>query len=127
MSELKLGDILTSVNTKNSLFTEEQAKPAYIPYVINRSMSYFMDTVMFANEMNQSSDCPQYLQYLFYRYGIRKGRRFSKWHKSEDSKYLDLVKEYYGYSTEKAQAALKLLTDEQLEIIRTKLDTGGRK
>lgn len=127
MNELKLGDILNSVNSKNTMFTEEETKPAYVPFVVNRTLSYFMDTVMFANEVNQYPDCPPHLQYLFYRHGVRKGRRFSKWHKSDDSKYLDLVKEYYQYSTEKARAALKLLTDEQLEIIRTKLDTGGRK
>ena len=98
----------------------------YPPYVINKCMSQHMDTIMFANEMNQHQGLDKKLQYDFFINIVRPRKRFSPWGKKQKVKDLELVKQYYGYSTEKALQALRILSPEQLEIIRDKLNKGGK-
>jgi hypothetical protein len=82
---------------------------------------------MFANEMNMNHGLPSKLQYDFLLNSVRKRKRFSPWIKKEKIQDLDAVKSYYGYSNEKAQQALKILTKDQINYIKSKLDVGGKR
>jgi hypothetical protein len=125
----ELKHYLNSINyDKNNLMDEdEEAIKSYPPYIINRCFSGFMDTVLYANEMNMTSHLDSKMQYDFYINSLRKRKRFSPWLKKDSLKDLELVKQYYGYSNEKAKTALGLLTKEQINYIKSKLDTGGKK
>lgn len=90
-------------------------------------MSHHIDSVMFANEMNRySSVLDNQLQFDFFINTLRPRSRFSPWGKKDKVEDLDLVKKYYGYNNEKAADALRILTLDQLEHIRRKLNTGGK-
>ena len=90
-------------------------------------MSGHLDTVLFANEMNLNHHLPPDMQYSFFLNSVRKRKRFSPWLRKDEIKDLDLVKRYYGYSNEKAKQALRILTNEQLNFIKSKFETGGTK
>ena len=125
---MKPFDYLNSINTnKNDIMDSDEAEKIYNPYLINRSLSYFRDTVLISNEMNRHHHVDNKLQYHFLLNIVRGRKRFSKWIKPEVVDDIDVVKEYYGYSTEKARSVLPLLSSEELDIIRTKVDKGGRK
>lgn len=122
-------DYVNAINmSKKDLMTgsedDTQAEKDYVPYLVNRALSYFPDTVFFANDMNRRPDIDKKLQFHFLLNSIRPGKRFSKWTKKEDSNDLQVVMKYYGYSIDKAKQALPLLSDEQLSIIRTILTSG---
>ena len=125
MADLK--DWLNSINlTKEDITRDDpQLIKKYSPFIINKCMSGHLDTVMFANEMNLQSHLAKDLQYQFYLNSIRKKKRFSPWLRKDKIKNLDVVKSYYGYSNEKAIQALKILTKEQLNYIKAKIDVGG--
>jgi len=125
---LELKDWLNSINqTKKNLIDEDPSlEKEYNPYIINRIYSGNLDSVMFANEMNKYSFLPKKIQYDFYLNSLRSKKRFSPWLRKDKIKDLDYVKRYYGYSNEKAQQALKILTKEQLNFIRSKFETGGK-
>ena len=126
--EIPLKDYLNSINLKQGDLTEdERAMKKYPAYVINKCLMHHIDTVMHSNEMNASGHLDNDLQYQYYLYSIRKSKRFSPWDKKSKDSDLDIVKKYYGYNTEKAQQAMKILTREQLEVIETKLNTGGNR
>ncbi len=126
--EYPLKDYLNSINLKQGdLSGDERAMKKYPAYVINKCLSSFIDTVMHANEMNASSHLDNDLQYQYFIHSVRKSKRFSPWDKKSKDCDLDLVKQYYGYNNEKAQQAMRILTKEQLEVIKLKLNTGGRK
>lgn len=127
MTELK--DWLNSINQnkKNIMDEDPSSIKEYAPYIINRCLSGHIDCLMYANEMNKYSSLDKKLQYDFFINIIRKKKRFSPWLKQEKIKDLELVKSYYGYSNEKAKQALKILTKEQLDFIKSKLETGGTK
>jgi hypothetical protein len=126
MTELK--DWLNSINqTKKNIIDEDPSlEKEYNPYIINRIYSGHLDSVMFANEMNKYSFLDKKIQYDFYLNSLRSKKRFSPWLRKDKIKDLDYVKRYYGYSNEKAQQALKILTKEQLNFIRLKFETGGK-
>jgi len=122
---LELKDWLNSINfTKEDL--SEHIK-SYPPYIINRCLSGHLDCVMYANEMNKYPGLDKDMQYSFYINTLRKKKRFSPWIKKDKIENLESVKQYYGYSNEKAQQALKILSNEQINFIKKKLDTGGTK
>jgi hypothetical protein len=125
----ELKDWLNSINfQKNDLQDEDPtAIKQYSPYIINRCLSGFIDTIMYANEMNINNHLDGRLQYLYYLNTIRKKKRFSPWLKKDKINDLELIKQYYGYSNEKAKSALSLLNKEQINLIRKRLDTGGKK
>jgi len=121
-------DYLNSINhSKQDIMVDDLAEKAYVPFVINRSLSYFPDTVVFANEMNRHHHLDNKLQFDFLINIVRKRKRFSKWNKPELDSDIEAIKEYYGYSNEKARQALSLLSSDQINIIRKKVDKGGRK
>jgi hypothetical protein len=126
--DIPLKDYLNSINLKQGDLSEDPlAMKKYPAFVINKCMGGHIDTVMNANQMNACDHLDKDLQYLYYLHSIRKSRRFSPWDKKSKCDDLDLVKRYYGYNTEKAQQALNILSQEQLKIIASKLNTGGRK
>tara|TARA_Y100001935_G_scaffold184491_1_gene153075 strand:+ start:76 stop:459 length:384 start_codon:yes stop_codon:yes gene_type:complete len=127
MTELK--DWLNSINfTKEDLIAEDpDAINKYPPYIINRCLSGHIDCVMFANEMNKFPNLDKDLQYSFYLNTLRKKKRFSPWLRKDKVTDLEIVKQYYGYSNEKASNALKILTPDQINFIKQRLDIGGNK
>ena len=100
---------------------------AYSAFMVNRGLSYFADTTLIANEMNRYHHLDKKLQYQFLINIIRKRKRFSKWNKPELVKDVDVVKEYYGYSNEKARQVLSLLSSDQMNNLREKVFKGGRR
>jgi predicted RNA-binding protein with EMAP domain len=119
-------DILKAINeTKEDVLQTEQDEKKYSSFIINRGLSFFLDTIFQANEMNQKHYLDARLQFDYLLNTVRQKKRYGKWLKAEKLKDLDLVREYYGFGNEKAKDALDILSDEQLAIIREKLHPGG--
>ena len=106
---------------------DDICEKAYNSFMVNRGLSYFPDTIIIANEMNRHHQTDNKLQYQFLINMIRKRKRFSKWAKAQKESDIDAVKEYYGYSNEKARQALTLLSPDQITIIKNKVSKGGRR
>jgi hypothetical protein len=120
-------DYVNSINySKKDIMVDDITEGSYNPFMTNRSLSYFQDTVFFANEMNRYHHLDNKLQFQFLLNIVRKRKRFSKWNKPELDSDIDVVKEYYGYSNEKARQALTLLSPSQIEELRKKVSKGGR-
>jgi len=116
-------DIIKSISsTKKNILENEKD---YNAFMVNRGLSYFPDTVIYANEMNKYHHLDTRLQFDFLINIVRKRNRFSKWNKSIESENINAIKEYYGYSNEKARDVLPLLSDENLKTIRGKIQHGG--
>lgn len=125
MSDLFKDTIPSILQTKKSVITEEN-EGDYVPFVVNKALSFHRDCVLYANEMNKLPNTDKLLQYHYLLNSIRGYKRpFQKWHKKETIENLDAVKEYYNYSNEKAKDALSVLTDDQLNEIKKKLFKGG--
>jgi hypothetical protein len=122
---MELKDWLNSINFNKEDLSEDIS--SYPPYIINKCLSAHIDCVLFANEMNMHHQLDKDMQYLFYLNSLRKKKRFSPWLRKDKVKDLECVKQYYGYSNEKASQALKILTKEQLTFIKKRLDIGGTK
>ena len=124
----ELKDWLNSINlSKKNLIDEDPSlEKEYPAYIVNRCFSGHLDAIMFANEMNQYHFLPKKMQYDFYLNTLRKKKRFSPWLRKDKVTDLECIKKYYGYSNEKASQALKILTKEQLNFIRSKFDIGGK-
>ena len=119
---------LNEINyVKNDIIVDDITEKQYIPFMVNRSLSYFNDTVLIANEMNIHHHLDNRLQFDFLINIVRKRKRFSKWFKPETESDVEVVKSYYGYSNEKAYQALTLLTKSQIEELKKKVNKGGRK
>ena len=112
---------------KSNIMVDDITEKAYNAFMVNRGLSYFNDTVLYANEMNRHHHLDNRLQFDFLINIIRKRKRFSKWIKPDTVSDVEVVKEYYGYSNEKARQALTLLTPEQITMIKQKVYKGGRK
>ena len=113
-------------DTKHNLMDEDlEVEKDYIPFLVNRSLGYFMDTIMYANEMNRFNSLDYKLQYDFLLNIIRPRKRYSKWLKKSKNDNIDLIKKFYGYSYTKAKDVVDILSEDQIEHIRSKLDTGG--
>jgi hypothetical protein len=125
----ELKDWIDSVAFNKNNLTEEDPTTIkeYAPYIVNRCLSGHIDCIMFANEMNMNHHLPKDMQYFFYPNSLRKKKRFSPWIRKDKVKDLECVKQYYGYSNEKASQALKILNKEQLEFIKKRLEKGGTK
>lgn len=117
-------DIIPSIlHTKKNVLEEEKD---YAPFIVNRAISYHYDCILFANQMNSNPHLDKKLQYDYYINKVRPYKRpYQKWQKREESDRLDLVKEYYGYSNERAKEALTILTDVQIDEIKRRLYKGG--
>ena len=119
---------LNAINdTKQNIMVDDITEKAYNSFIVNRGLSYFKDTVIFANEMNRNHHLDSRLQFDFLINIIRKRKRFSKWIKPDTASDVEVVKEYYGYSNQKARQVLTLLTTEQINELKKKVYKGGRK
>ena len=119
---------LNAINdTKQNIMVDDITEKAYNSFIVNRGLSYFKDTVIFANEMNRNHHLDSRLQFDFLINIIRKRKRFSKWIKPDIASDVEVVKEYYGYSNEKARQVLTLLSPEHINELKRKVTTGGRK
>lgn len=121
-------EFLNEINYgKKDIMVDDITEKQYNPFMVNRSLSYFNDTVLMANEMNTNHHLDSRLQFDFLINIVRKRKRFSKWFKPESESDVEVVKEYYGYSNEKAYQALTLLTKDQIDELKKKVNKGGRK
>jgi len=121
-------EYLNSINhKKNNLMVDEDTEKGYAPFMVNRGLSYFQDTVLFANEMNTRSHIDNKLQYDFLREGIRSKKRFSKWIKKTSPASIETIKEYYGYSDAKAEAIADMVSPEDLKAMKKHLSKGGKR
>lgn len=123
----ELKDYLYSINQskKNLLDIDPEAVQQYPPFIINKCLSSFTDSILYANEMNRYPEMDKKMQYDFFINTLKPRKRFSPWVKKETLEHLELVKQYYGYNHNKSLAALRILTKSQLEEIKKLLDKGG--
>ena len=122
-------DFLNAINydKKNLIKDEPTVESDYNAFMVNRGLSYFNDTVLYANMMNGFAGLDSKIQFDFYLHAIPKRKRFSKWaKKSAQTETLRLIMDYYKYNEERALEALSLLSDEQIKIIEDKMYKGGR-
>ena len=122
-------DYLNAINheKKNLMDTDDEMwEKKYPPFIINKCLAPFPDTIMLVNEMNKHHHLDKKLQFDFLLNSLRTRKRFTPWLQASKQKNLEYVKEYYGYNNEKAKSALKLLDDEQIKTIKDSLNKGGR-
>jgi len=120
-------DFLNAINdTKVNVMVDDIAEKQYLPFMVNRGLSYFLETVLYANEMNRNYHQFERLQFDYLINSVSRKRRFSKWLKPTESADLLIVKEHYGYSNEKARSALTILSSEQLNELKKRTFKGGR-
>jgi hypothetical protein len=121
-------EYLKAINeTKKDIMVDDVAEKEYNPFIINRGLSFFKDTILYANEMNRYHHLDHRVQFDFFINIIRKKKRWSKWVKADEVSNLELIKEYYGYSNEKAKSALSLMSNEQIEQIKQRIYKGGKR
>jgi hypothetical protein len=122
-------EIIPSIlQTKKSVINDDIDQKDYVPFVVNRALSFHMDCILYVNEINVHPGMDKDMQYQYLLNTIRPMRRkFQPWQKTETDKNLQYVKEYFKYSNSKAKEALRILTDEQITDIRIKIDKGGVK
>ena len=126
----ELKEYLRSINqTKENLMDSDDPmwEKKYSPYIINKCIAPFNDTIMFVNEINMRHHLENKLQYDFLLNTIRPKNRFAPWVRGSKIKDLEFIKEYYGYSNEKAKVALQILSNDQIKTIKNSLSKGGRK
>ena len=121
-------EFLNSINMtkKNLIDKDSDAESSYNPFLVNRSLSYFPDTVFMSNEMNRLHHLDNKMQYDFLINIVRKKKRFSKWDKPEQRDDIECVKRYFGYSETKAKQVVSLLSESQITTIKSKVSIGGR-
>ena len=116
-----------AINTsKQDIMIDDIAEKEYNSFIVNRSLSYFPDTVLYANEMNVNHHIDARLQFDFFINIVKKRKRFSKWFKPTELENLELIKEYYGYSNEKAKSVYKLFSNDELLTLKKRIYKGGR-
>lgn len=121
-------DFINDINSgKKNLIVDDWSEKQYNPWIINRGLSFNIETIHQANEMNCRPHLANAMQNVFLINTIRSKKRFDKWMKIVDDAEVEMIKEYYGYSNEKARQALTILTEEQKQYIKEKLYKGGRK
>ena len=120
-------DYLKSItDSKEDIMVDDLAEKDYNAFMVNRGLSYYNDTVIYANEMNKNSHIDSRMQYDFLKQIIRKRKRFSKWNKADKLADIEVIKEYYGYSRNKAYQVLPLLSKDKIDHLRKKISKGGR-
>ena len=125
----ELKDYLNAINYQktNLLDTDDEMwEKKYPPFIINKCLAPFPDTIFKVNEMNKHHQLDKKLQFDFLLNSLRTRKRFTPWLKASKQKNLEYVKEYYGYNNEKAKSALKILNDDQIKTIKDSLNKGGK-
>ena len=126
MSKKSPFDFLNSINyTKKNLIVSKDDEKEYVPFIVNRGLGYFQDTVILANEMNVNCHIDNKMQYDFLKSTVRKRKRFSKWLKAEDDEKIALLSQYFGYSSNTAKSVVDLFDDKDFNEIKKRLDKGG--
>jgi len=125
----KLGDILNSINlTKDADLIDEYNKSDYVPFLINRGLSFYPETILHANFLNSQHHLDRILQYKYYLSAIKKKKRFSKWLKNcKPSEDILIISKYYNISVNKVKEISDMITSEDLDNMRKYLDIGGSK
>lgn len=118
-------DIVNSINRGEKIELNADTEKMYVPFIINRTLSYFPDTVLAANEMNMYPDIDKNLQYDFLINIVRPAKRFAKWVKRVDSKEFEAVQQYFKFNDMRTLEVLQILSDEDIKTIRQALDPGG--
>ena len=119
-------EFIKAINeTKEDVMVDDVSEKKYSPFIVNRGLSFFMDTIFQVNELNRNHHLDSRLQFDYLLNSVRKKKRYSKWLKPEKLHDLDVVKEYYGFGNEKAKDALRILSEDQLAFIKDKLNQGG--
>jgi len=119
-------DFANAINfSKDNLIVDDWSEKQYVPYIVNKALSYGADTVIPANEMNARPHLDKKLQFQFLINNIRPRKRFNKWIKAEKIESIEVIKKYYGYSTEKARQVLPLLDQSMIDSLKQKLEKGG--
>lgn len=117
-------DFLNAINTKA---VGELDIDQYNPFMVNRGLSFFQDTILWANEMNSRSHIDKKLQFDFLLNTVSKKKRFSKWFKSEKIEDVELLMDYYKVNRMRAQEMLHIISEDQINVLKDKLFLGGRK
>jgi len=124
-------DFLNDINYgKKNLMIDDidhQVEKQYLPFIVNKGLSYTMDTVIYANEMNIRPHTDKKLQFDYLINTIRRNKRFPKWMKSEEDENIKVIVEYYGYNVQRAKEVLPLHSMKELSLIKEKLNTGGER
>jgi len=124
--KMNLSEVLNAINyDKTPLLEDDLQEKAYVPFVINRSLSYFPDTILYANQVNHYNQLDKKMQFDYLRLSLRPRKRFSKWIKSQEEDDLQLIKDHYNYSNQRATEVLRVLTPNQIEDIRSLYQYGG--
>lgn len=125
---MELKDYLNSINhDKKPLLDEEENVSKYPAFVVNKCMSYFNDTIFYANEMNCTPWIDKKSQFDFYRFGIRKKKRYSPWLRKEEDNNIAVIKEVFGYSETKAREVLNIISPQDMDKLKKSLEKGGQK
>ena len=120
-------EYVKAINTsKKDIMVDDLAEKEYPAFLVNRSLSYFQDTILYANEMNIHHSIDSRLQFDFFINIIKKKNRFSKWLKPTEIDNIEIIKEYYGYSNEKAKSVLALFGKNEIDALRQRIYKGGR-
>lgn len=123
-------DYLNAINSNKDMIAEsedpERAAKEYPAFMVNRGLSYFADSIMYANEINALAHVDGILQFQYLLNSIRPRKRISKWSKKREDGDLDAIVEYFGYGYKKAQQALSVLSTQQISEIKQKLEKGGK-
>ena len=114
-------------NKNDILEQDELLEKEYAPFLVNRSLSYHQDCILFANEVNRRFDMPHKLQYQYLLNSIRKRKRFAQWSKPEKIDDLKVVMDYYQVSRQKGEEYLNILSKKQIGILKRKMSKGGMK
>jgi len=125
---MKLFDYINAINsTKKSLLDteDEQVEKGYVPFFVNKTLSYFPDTILQSNEINQRAQLDKKMQFDYLLHSIRPRKRFSKWLKKTNPASLEIVKKHYGYSNKKALEVLDILTKDQVKELESRY--GGKR
>jgi hypothetical protein len=124
-------DYINAINANKDIIgssdNPEEVEKGYTPFMVNRGLSYFVDTILYANEMNSASDISNKLQFDYLRNSIKPKKRFSKWAKRLSHENINVIKEIYKYSDRRAMEVLSLLSDSQIALLKEKLKKGGVK
>ena len=119
-------DYINSINlTKKNLMVDEKSEKEYVPFIVNRGLGYFSDTVLLANEMNVNCHIDSKMQYDFLKGTVKKRKRFSKWLKNKDDQKLEVIKEYFKYNTSAAKQVVDLFDEDQINQMSKSLNKGG--
>lgn len=127
MTSIDLTQWLTSINSSKENLIEETPEviSSYNPYIVNKCVASHIDTILFANELNQHPYIAKDMQYVFYLHALRPKKRYASWIKKDDEENLRAIKEYYGFNDKKALDALKVLNRDEIIFIKQRLNKGG--